>query len=395
MAVFPHWVPLYKILQVVFATLCLLLTLKIADLLEIKRTPLILFPLILAYSFSWVSLTPHPDMLAMLFMLISLYFLLRYLREGKSVDGLMAVLSGFYGAMIREFALVTIFFAIFYFWCRYREKRRLIFFLSFTILLTGLGYYWVNCSLRDRSIFYPFLGRVDPRASEWYMSHVSLWSVMKHEPLQALGDLLKVFFPFFLMFFFAKPKEKFLASVFGVQIFLTLLFLPSTAGLDRYVMFTLPFLALAYANFWEKFPRRALVFMFVGMAILYPVQGYMLEKKLSSDFEEITEGLGPGDSVLFREYGQLAYRTRCKANWTSLFWSGDLFDSFENVNKVEHMIKTHGITHVLVDKEIILETRGPMVGNNAMKYPKEWVEKVENIGTKVRETRRYVLYRIG
>ncbi|TDA32866.1 MAG: hypothetical protein DSO03_01720 [Hadesarchaea archaeon] len=126
MAVFPHWVPLYKILQVVFATLCLLLTLKIADLLEIKRTPLILFPLILAYSFSWVSLTPHPDMLAMLFMLISLYFLLRYLREGKSVDGLMAVLSGFYGAMIREFALVTIFFAIFYFWCRYRKTSAYI-----------------------------------------------------------------------------------------------------------------------------------------------------------------------------------------------------------------------------------------------------------------------------
>lgn len=393
MAVFPHWVPLYKILQILFATLSLVLILKISDSLRV-RTPFLLLPLILACSFSRLSLTPHPDMLALLLTLAGVHFTLRYIEKGKGMDGLMAILFGFYAAMVREFALITILFAFLYLFLRCEKKHRLTPILSSILLLTGLGYYWVNCSLKGQNILYPFLGTADPRASEWYMDHVSLWSVMKHKPLRALGEFLKVFFPFFPLILFAKPREKVLASVFGVQVLLILLFLPSTGGLDRYVMFTLPFLALAYADLWKKVPE-APVLLFVGMIILYPLQGYMLEKRLPPDFEKVAENLGPGDSVLFREYSQLAYRTRCKANWTSLFWSSDLFDSFENVEKVGDLIETHGITHVLVDREMILEVRGPMVGNDAMKYPREWVERVENIGIKVSETERYVLYRVG
>jgi hypothetical protein len=160
-------------------------------------------------------------------------------------------------------------------------------------------------------------------------------------------------------------------------------------------MFTLPFLALAYANAWERLPRKApMVILLAGMFIFYPAQGYALEKKFPSNFEGIAENLGPNDSVLFREYGQLAYRTGCKANWTSLFWSSDLFNSFENVDMVENLIETHGITHILIDK-LILQTHSSMIGNEAMGYPEKWVEKIENIGTKIRETQRYLLYQVG
>jgi len=299
--------------------------------------------------------------------------------------------------MVREFALVTILFASLAFSLKYKEKRRQIgTYLIPVILLTALGYYWVNCIVRGQNFLYPFLGGMDPKASDWYMSHVSFWNVLRYEPVQALGELLKVFSLFIPIFLLVRPRDKTLALVFGGQIALTFILLPSTAGLDRYVMFTLPFLAIAYANAWERLPRGApIVILLVGMFIFYPAQGYALEKKFPSNFEGITENLGPNDSVLFREYGQLAYRTGCKANWTSLFWSSDLFESFENVDKVENLIKTHGITHVLIDKKIILQTNSSTIGNQAMGYPEKWVEKIENIGTKIRETQRYTLYRVG
>jgi hypothetical protein len=398
MSIFPEWVSLYKLLQVVFAVLCLILTLKLADLLGVKKNRLaVLIPLVLAFSFSEFSIVPHPDMLALLLVLLSVYFMLRYLQEGSKIYAVAAVLSGFYGSMVREFALVTILFAGLAFLLKYKEKRRQIAAcLIPIILLTGLGYYWVNCLIRGENLLYPFLGGIDPQASQWYMSHVSFWNVLLHEPVQALGELLKVFSLFIPIFLLVRPRDKVLALVFGGQIALTFALFPSTAGLDRYVMFTLPFLAIAYANAWERLPRRTLiVILLVGLFVLYPAQGYAINKRFPNNFEGITENLGPNDNVLFRDSGQLAYRTGCKANWTSLFWSSDLFDSFENVDKVENLIKKHGITHVLIDKELILPTNSPMIGNEAMGYPEKWVEKIENIGTKISETHRYLLYGVG
>jgi hypothetical protein len=398
MAVFPHSVPLYKILQVAFATMCLILTLKLADLLGVKKKKIaVLIPLVLAFSFSKYSITPHLDVFALMLMLLSVYFTLKYLQEGKKVYALVAVLSGFYGGMTREFALVTILFANLAFLIKYKEKWRRIVHVFLPILfLTTMGYYWVNCSIRGQSLLYPFFGKSDPGAWEWYTTHVSFWNVLRYESVQALGEILKVFSLFLLIFLLTRPRDKTLALIFGCQIVLTFIFLPSTGGLRRYVMFALPFLAIAYANALQRFSKRTLIFaLLLGMFILYPAQGYALERDFPANFEGAAENLGPDDSVLFRKYAQLAYMTGCKANWTALFWSSDLFESFENVDKVENLIEKHGITHVLIDKDLIIPTDSLMMGDEAIGHPEKWVEKIENIGTKISETPRYVLYQVG
>lgn len=398
MSLFPDWVPLYKILQVAFATMCLILTLKLAGLLGINKNKFVVFiPLVLAFSFSKYSIIPHPDIFALMLVLFSAYFTLKYVQEGKKTYALVAVLSGFYGAMTREFALLTILFANLAFLLKYKERWHRIVYVCLPILfLTGMGYYLVNCSIRGENILYPFVGKSDPGAWEWYSTHVSFWSVLRYEYAQGLWEILIMFTLFLPIFLLTRPQNKTLALIFGCQVALTFILLPSTGGLPRYVMFTLPFFAIAYANALQKFPKRTLTsILILGMFVLYPVQGYALNKRFPPNFEGITENLGPNDNVLFREYGQLAYRIGCKANWTSLFWSSDLFDSFENVDKVENLIKTNGITHVLIDKELILPTNSPMIGNEAMGYPEKWVEKIENIGTKISETHRYLLYKVG
>ena len=397
MAIFPHRVTLYKLLQVLFAVSCLILILKLAGLLGVKRRFYALIPFVLTSPFSRFSITPHPDLLALLFSLLSAYFMLRYLQGGGKIHAAAAVLAGFYGGLVREFALITLLFFSLALSLKYRGKLHQIGACLISILLlTLLGYYWMNCLIKGQNLLYPFFGREDPKASDWYLSHVSFWSILRYAPAQALGELLGVFSLFLPMFLLVKPRDTILASVFGCQIVLTFLFLPSTGGLDRYVMFALPFMAIAYANVWERLPKGVpVVLLLAGMFALYPLQGYALEKKLPKDFEEIAENLGPGDHVLFREYGQLAYRTGCRANWTSLFWSSDLFESFERVDKVEDLIRKHGVTHVLIDKELILRAGSPMIGNEAMGYPMEWVKKVENMGVKMGETSRYLLYRVG
>jgi len=397
LSIFPHSVSLYKVLQVLFAVVSLIMTIKLAELFGVKNIAVII-PLVLAYSFSWNSITPHQDMFALMLVLISVYFTLRYIKGGKWTYALVAVVSGFWGSMSREFALVTILFANLAFLFMYKRKwLNVIYVCSGIILLTGLGYYWVNVIVRGQSILYPFVGKVDTGAWTWYGSHNSVWNILGHGYLlQSFANFVKVFWIFIPIFFLTLPRNKILAFVFGCQVVLTLVLLPSTAGLDRYVMFTFPFLSIAYANVWDKLSGKSVMgILLAGLFILYPMQGYLIQNKFPTNFEGITENLGPNDNVLFREYGQLAYRTSCKANWTSLFWSSDLFESFENVDKAENLIKKHGITHVLIDKEIILQANSSMIGNEAMGYPKEWVEKIENIGTKISETHRYLLYQVG
>jgi len=398
MSIFPHWVPLYKVLHVAFAAMCLILTLKLADLLGVKKNKFaVLIPLVLAFSFSKYSITPHLDVFALMLVLLSAYFMLKYVQEDKKVYAFVAILSGFYGSMAREFALVTILFASLAFLLKYTGKwRRIVHICLPMLFLTAMGYYLVNCSIRGQHLLYPFLGKSDPGAWEWYTTHNSFWSVLRYEYAQALGEILIVFSLFLPIFLLTRPRDKTLAFIFGCQIAFTFIFLPSTGGLRRYVMFTLPFLAIAYANALQKFSKRTLAFiLLLGMFILYPAQGYALEKDFPTNFEGVAENLGPNDSVLFRKYGQLAYKTGCKANWTSLFWSSDLFESFENVDKVENLIEKHGITHVLIDKYIIVRADSPMIGDEAVGYPEKWVEKIENIGMKISETQRYVLYRVG
>jgi hypothetical protein len=223
MSIFPHWVPLYKVLQVTFAVSCLILTLKLAGLLGVRKNRFaVLIPLVLALSFSEFSITPHPDMLALLLVLLSIYFMLKYTREGRKIYALAAILSGFYGSMVREFALITILFACLAFSLKYREKRHEVVACSIPVVfLAGLGYYWINCIVRGQNFLYPFLGRLDPKASEWYMSHVSFWSILRCAQVQALGELLKVFSIFIPIFLLIRPKDKILALVFGFQIALT------------------------------------------------------------------------------------------------------------------------------------------------------------------------------
>jgi len=156
-------------------------------------------------------------------------------------------------------------------------------------------------------------------------------------------------------------------------------------------MFTLPFLAIAYGNVFKNF-RRWLPILLVGIIIIYPAQGYILEKEVPDDFDDIARHLGQNDFVLTREQAQLAYRVGCRAGWTSLFWSGDLYDTFDNVERLENFIMEHGVTHVLVDKELIIAADSPMIGNEAVGYPRDWVNKVDDIGLKIDETEHYILY---
>ncbi len=172
--------------------------------------------------------------------------------------------------------------------------------------------------------------------------------------------------------------------------------MPSSAGLQRYIMFTLPFLAVAYGNAWRKITQKTKVWLpvlVIGILAVYPAQGF-LGNTIPSDFDKATDEIDQYDTVLARRNTNLAYETKCRAAWTSLFWSGDLYDTFENVNKLEELIKKHGITHVLINKDLIIPPESPMIGNDAMGFPRDWMNKVDNLGSKILETEHYRLYRV-
>ncbi len=391
MAALPHWIPVYKVLGVVFAAISLILVIKLHKLLGFKKNLVVITPLVLSLSFSRFIITPHPDMFALMLVLLSVYATLRYILEGKSVYAALAVGSGFYAGMTREIALMTLLFAWLVLWIKYRDRhRKLLQLIIPIVLLTGLGYYSVNSVMRGESLLYPLQGATDPQAYQWYSSHVSFWTVLVNGYwLQALGAVI-VAFSVFIPLFLIKPQDRILALVFGCQIVLIFVLVPSTAGLDRYVMFTLPFLAIAYGNVFKNF-RRWLPILLVGIMIIYPAQGYLIEKEVPDDFNDIIHHIGENDFVLAREQGQLAYRVGCRAGWTSLFWGGDLYDTFDNVELLENFIMEHGVTHVLVDKRLIIAADSQMIGDDAVGYPRDWVNKVENIGSKI-ETEHYILY---
>jgi len=394
MAAFPHWVPLYKILEVVFAAVSLVLVIKLHQMLGFGKNLAVIVPLVLAFSFSKFTITPHPDMFALMLILLSVYATVKYISGEKLGHAALAIGTGFYACMTREIALMTLFFAWVVLWLRYTKQRKRLFQTIVPIVIfAGMGYYWVNCVVRGVSLLYPLRGAVDPQAYGWYSSHVSFWNVLAHGYwLQVLGTIIGAF-SVFLPLFFLKPQDRTLALVFGCQIALIFIVMPSTAGLDRYVMFTLPFLAIAYGNVFKN-PKRWLPVLLVGTMILYPAQGILLHHQIHDDFGEVTQHLDQNDFVLGRQWGQAAYRVGCRAGWTSLFWSGDLYDTFENVEKLENFVTKHGVTHVLIDKGLIIQANGPMIGNEAVGYPEDWVAKVENIGTKIDETEHYILYQV-
>lgn len=392
MAALPHWIPVYKVLGVVFAAVSLILVIKLHKLFGFKKNLAVITPLVLSLSFARFTITPHPDMFALMLVLLSVYATLRYVLEGKSVYAALAVGSGFYAVMTREIALMTLLFAWLVLWMKYRDRhRKLLQLIIPIVLLTGLGYYSVNSVMRGESLLYPLQGATDSQAYQWYSGHVSFWTILVNGYwLQALGAVIAAFSVFILLPL-TKPQDRILALVFGCQIILIFVLMPSTAGLDRYVMFTLPFLAIAYGNVFKNF-RRWLPILLVGIIIIYPAQGYILEKEVPDDFDDIARHLGQNDFVLTREQAQLAYRVGCRAGWTSLFWSGDLYDTFDNVERLENFIMEHGVTHVLVDKERIIAADSPMIGNEAVGYPRDWVNKVDDIGLKIDETEHYILY---
>ena len=394
MAAFPHWIPLYKILGVVFAAVSLVLVIKLHEMLGFGKNLAVVVPLVLALSFSRFTITPHPDMFALMLVLLSVYATIKYASGGKLGYAALAIGTGAYACMAREIALVTLFFAWLVLWLKYAKQRKRLFQTILPIVfLVGLGYYWVNCAVRGVSLLYPLQGAVDSQAYGWYSSHVSFWNVLAHGYwLQVLGAVIGAF-SIFLLLFFTKPQDRTLALAFGCQSILIFILMPSTAGLDRYVLFTLPFLAIAYGNVFKN-PKRWLPVLLVGAVILYPAQGVYLESQIPDDFDGIIQHLDQNDFVLAREQAQLAYRVGCRAGWTSLFWSGDLFDTFDNVELLENFITEHGVTHVLINKGLIIAADSPMIGTDAVGYPRDWVNKVDNIGLKVDETEHYILYKV-
>ena len=394
MAALPHWVSLYKILGVVFATISLVLVIKLHQLLNFGRGWAVITPLVLALSFSRFTIVPHPDMFALTLVLLSVYGTLRYFLEGKFVYAALAIGSGFYASTTREIALMTLLFAWIALWIKYGKRRkRLLHIFVLIILLSGLGYYLVNPVLRGTQLLYPLQGAADPRAYEWYTSHLSFWNILVHGYLLHSFGLIAIAFTPFIPLFLTKPQDRILALVFGGQIILILILMPSAAGLARYVMFTLPFLAIAYGNIFKNH-KRWLPILLAGTLIIYPAQGLHLNARIPDDFDDIAHHLDQNDFVLTREYAQLAYRVGCRAGWTSLFWGGDLYDTFDNVERLENFITEHGVTHVLVDKRLIIAADSPMIGSDAVGYPRDWVNKVENIGLKIDETEHYILYEV-
>lgn len=394
MTALPHWISLYKVLGVVFAGVSLILVIKLHKLFGFGRNLAVITPLVLSLSFSRFAIIPHPDMFALMLVLLSTYATLRYILEGKPIYIALAVGSGFYASMTREIALMTLLFVWLVLWFKYNNQRMRLFQILIPIILfTGLGYYLVNPVLRGTNLLYSLQGSPDPKAYEWYMDHLSFWNILAHGySLQALG-IIVVAFTAFIPLFLTKPQDRTLALVFGSQIILIFILMPSVAGLARYVMFTLPFLTIAYGNIFKNC-KRWLPILFVGTLILYPAQGLHVNARIPNDFDNISHHLAENDFVLTREQAQLAYRIRCRAGWTALFWSGDLYDTFENVEKLENFITKHGVTHVLIDKELIIPADSPMIGEDAVGYPQDWVDKVENIGLKIDETEHYILYEV-
>lgn len=394
MALFPHSVPLYKAMGVIFAAASLVLVLKLNELLGFKKNLGVIIPLALALSFSNFTITPHPDMFALMLVLLSTFFTLKYILDGNYHYLAIAITSGFYAAFTREIALLTLFFVWITLFIKYRRRKgRLFLIIIPTLLLTGMGYWITNCIIKGTSIFYPILGVKDSFAYEWYTNHVSFWSILSHErwlqSLWVIGATFSVYIPLF----FTKPRDRTLAFIFGCQIVFIFLIMPSSAGIDRYVMFTLPFLAIAWGNVFQNSENWLYIFI-IGMLIVYPAQGVYLEKRIPDDFSKVTRHIDQNDFVLEREQAQIAYRTRCQAGWTSLFWSGDLFRTFQDPEKLENFIKKHGVTHISINKKLIIPADSPMIGKNAVGFPRDWVNEVKDIGSKIIETEHYMLYKV-
>lgn len=397
MALLPHSVMLYKFTQVIFAAVSIVLTLKLSETLGFGKNMFVVMPLVLSFSFARIILTPHPDLFALMLILLSTYFAAKYLTGGNWIHLLAGIGFGFYAGTVRESAILTLPFIWLMLWYRYPEKRRGLVSITIpTVISLGIWYYWLNCVIRGVSIIYPVGGTTDPQAHQWYLSHVSFWNILAHGyVLQILGTLGAVFSVFLILFLLARPRSKLMASIFGCQIILIFLLMPSTAGLDRYVLFTLPFLAIAYGNFFEKRNlKNLMIIMIVGMLLIYPFQGLRLNLKVSDDFENVIQYLDENDFVLSYHQGKIAYTVGCKAGWTSLFWSGDFYDTFENVERLENFISEYGVTHVLIVKHMILSPDSSMIGDDAVGYPRLWVEKIQEMGTKIVETEHYILYQV-
>lgn len=398
MSIFPHWVSLYEALGVLFASVCLIFVIKLNKLLGYGESIKVLIPLVFAFSFSRLTVCPHPDMFALMLVLISSFATLKYLSEGKVAYLLLGIGTGFYAGITREVAILTLLFAWAAFLWKHRDKWKRLLKTSIPIVvLTGIGYYLMNCVIKGVSFFYPLFGTGDSQAYHWYLSHVGFWEILSHGYwLQAASELVSVFSLFLLLFLLVKPRDKKLAILFGSQIVFIFAFMPSSAGLQRYIMFTLPFLAVAYGNAWKKITHTTKVWLpvlIIGILAVYPAQGF-LGNTIPSDFDKAADEIDQYDTVLARRNTNLAYETKCRAAWTSLFWSGDLYDTFENVSKVDNFIRKHGVTHVLIDKNLIVPSDSPMIGNDAVGFPQDWVNKVDNLGVKILETKNYRLYRV-
>ena len=94
MAALPHWVSLYKVLGVVFAGASLILVIKLHKLLGFVGNLTVITPLVLSLSFSRFTIVPHPDMLALTLVLLSVYGTLKYALGGKSIHAALAIGSG-------------------------------------------------------------------------------------------------------------------------------------------------------------------------------------------------------------------------------------------------------------------------------------------------------------
>lgn len=393
----PHNVNLYQILQVLFATIVLFFTMKISETFGYDNWKVIT-PLVLSYVFSWISIVPHPDLFGLMLVLISFYFTVKFLDEGKKYQMLIAVLFGAYAIFTRELgALVFLFCWLFLLLKRrnWETFKKLLLIAVPLLILAGSGYYWLNCIHKDVSFFYPVMG-VSEKTSEFYFQHhtwyLNLISGNLSEVLMALRCIilsLGLLIPIFVLNILkkVKPQEKILTVTFAALIVVIFAFYPNNVGLDRYVLFALPFLAIAYGNLFKD--KKWGYILVIGVLIIYPISGAFQTLEYN-DMSKFSDEIGKDDFVLTEMDSELGYKEKCQAAWVSSFWGGELVETFDNVEKLDEYIKKYKVDYILIDEtKIVDEIRGQVSA-----YPKHWVQKVREIGSVVEKTDKLILYEV-
>ncbi len=371
----------------IFATLVVYLTIKLGKKLQNESIlPAVL--VFLSYPFLKMSVDPHPDLFCLTFVLSSCIFLINYFENKKPIYLIFFLFFATYAAITRYYGLLTILFFMLYLILNKKEvlNKSIIIVIILASIVIPL-YYLINVEFKEESLLYPVFDPPRESAAENYKEHSWIPWMFEDKPTHALGHLILAFYPFLAILVIARSIiDRELFHVFLIEMGAILVLFPSFGGLDRYLLFILPFLASSCKYKFNKGVFLPSIIIFLSMSIYI---AYVRSDTLYDDFYEF-KSIGKGNTVMFMEYSQLSYEYRCKTLWASQFYFEDFekLQTTQNFSEFNSTLQRHGVDYIIIDKSRVVESH---IGRYSW-YPSESFYNHTKNYKLVEETTHYEIY---